>query len=945
MIAESKFIGRESYIALLNKKLNDAMEGRGNAIVIFGDTGTGKTRLIKEFIKTIDNKALVMQSACASSTSVPYAPLRNALKGTGMDMLFEYSKNPKLEAIFAVTKSGILLSKMESQHRIDSDILVGMVNAVTAFVKDTLCQMQESENMSEDVHSMRYGTFNLLSVPGETINLIAVLTGRENELLISDMQEVIRRIEREHRDALQNWDGNLNKMAGLSRYLSVLFSEGQYSGVSYAQNIHIEKLNLYENVLYGFRRKTEQSPLILVIDDIQYADPATFDLLVFLMRSISDMRAFIICACNEKTGNGAQYMEMLGTLAKDEIIKTITLNDLSEAETIALVNSILGNAGDEELPQQIYQVTRGNPLFTIETLSALLEEGKIKLKGDYYEYEFDKIRLPIKIYEILEAKIRKLDLDALHVLQCASIEGNEFHAGYVARLLDTTKLKVLRVLSTLESTGLVIRVEGEKYRFVQPLMREVIHTSIDEALRNEYHRYFGEILETEYLAGKHDSMLPMIENYITAGDVEKIKKYALVAGRFALSCFANERAADILMRSYARLSEMHGSERIEFLRTLVDALDSDGKYTEEIAYIDEILKFVRCDEKLTDKKNIEVWAYGKRAECNIARSNYSEAMGDVKNAISILFDGTKNRGKLPTGLETTYGKLLCIEGLVYERLAEHKQAINYYMDAIKQLENSNAHQEIAYAYHRIGTAYHSLGMIEDAEKFLHKSLEISRKNNDLKGISITSNNLGELYRGLGEKEKAIKYYEEALAIDKKLGDRRGLSVVYSSLGDIALDYEEYAHAIEYYEQSNKICRRIDNKYGIAWNLCGIAECRVRMKEHTDVIQNLTKSFEIASRIGARDVMGWAHRVNALYEELSENLERARNLYEKSASIFENAGMEIERAKTLMELGRMYLQRGIHRDNGISLLNSCLELFSKKHAKNYLRKCQQYMGDR
>ncbi|MEM4161170.1 MAG: tetratricopeptide repeat protein, partial [Thermoplasmata archaeon] len=365
-------------------------------------------------------------------------------------------------------------------------------------------------------------------------------------------------------------------------------------------------------------------------------------------------------------------------------------------------------------------------------------------------------------------------------------------------------------------------------------------------------------------------------------------------------------------------------KRKEILSLLVDALESDARFGEEIEFIDRLLE-------MNENREERALAWKKRAEAHIAIGEYMLALEDVENAISL---------EPEPGLK---GRLLCLKGLAHERMAEHSEAVKYYEEALRILEDTASKADTAYAYMRLGTATHSLGKIEAAEQNLKRALEIYTEINDLRGISATSNNLGEFYRSQGEREKARECYLRALEIDRRTGDRRGLSVVYSSLGDIALDYGEYGEALRNYNESLKLCRKIDNKYGLAWNLCGIAEALARTGQLPGVMENLAMAFEIGNRINARDVVGWAYRVHGLFEEVSGNIERAALLFEKSGKIFEVAEMEIERGKSLYEYGRMLVESKTSFERGIELLKEAENIFREKKAKNYLSRCERIFG--
>ncbi|MCX8174105.1 MAG: tetratricopeptide repeat protein [Thermoplasmata archaeon] len=916
---DCEFVGRKRYLEYLQRKLDGIGQHGGKIVVVTGDTGVGKTRIVEEFLKNLAGDVFVMKTKCFAGLSLPYTSIRRALEDQGLEALLRTAQNPRIEAIFAVTKSGLVVSKLERGETIDSDILLGMLNAVSAFVRESLSYIQKSTHITDDVQSMRYGAFNLLSVPGEHLNLVAVLTGKENENLIFEMDEILKKIEVENKSMLLNWDGNIGKTAVLTKYFSVLLTDGRYAGEP--TETHFQRLNLYENILHGIKRKATGKKVLLYVDDLQWADVETLELLKFLVRNSGEMPVFVLCTYNENASNVQIERRTLEPLVRDGVLEFLKIEGLNQDEFVNFLGKLLGYELDEELVAKLFAETQGNPLFTIELLKDVDENEKLEKAIKHWDYEKN---LPKRIYEILEERVHRLPREDIEILQCGAVEGYEFSPNTVARLLETSKLGVLRRLSSLETAGFASRVDENHYRFSHPMLRDAIYSTIDEGLKKAYHECLAEIYEADYLAGKHEAILKMEEHYLAAGITPKIEEFAVLAGRYALANFANEKAVEVLKRGLDKA--VNPERRLEILKVLIDALETDARFREEIEFIDRMLEIIKTRGNDRDM----AIALKKRAEAHIAIGDYAAAMKDVEHALSLETEPALR------------GRLVCIRGLVHERVAEHTEALKYYEEAIKILENTEAYADLAYGYMRLGTASHSLGRMEEGERNLKKALEIYTKIEDLRGISSTSNNLGEFYRGLGERENAREQYLRALEIDRRIGDRRGLSVVYSSLGDIALDYEEYAEALRNYNESLKLCRRIDNKYGIAWNLCGIAEALVKTGQLEGVMGNLTTAFEIANRINAKDVVGWAYRVHAVYEELTGNLAKARLLYEKSAGIYEAAGMEIERAKTLCEYGRMLVESDTDFERGVELLREAINTFTQKNAKNYLAKCERVM---
>ncbi|MEM3567415.1 MAG: AAA family ATPase, partial [Thermoplasmata archaeon] len=526
---ECEFVGREKYMEILRQKLDGIGERGGKIIVLSGDTGIGKTRIVEEFLKQIPENIFVLKAKCVAGLDIPYSSIKKALESQGLGDLLKTTRNPRIEAVFAVTKSGLVLSKMEREERIDPDILVGMLNAVGAFVRESLSYFRKSPEIGEDVQSMRYGAFNLLTVPGELLNLVAVLTGRENENLIFEMGEILKKIEAENKSMLMNWDGNIAKTAALTKYFSVLLTDGRYAGEP--TETAFQRLNLYENILYGIKRKAGGRKVLIFIDDIHWADVESIEVLKFLVRNSPELPILVLSTYNENATSVQVERRMLEPLEREGYLEFIGIQGLMQDEFLNFLTKLMGYEPDEEIASLLFTQTQGNPLFAIELLAEVEER---KLEEGLRAKDYQK-NLPKRIYEIIEERVKRLAREDMELLECCAVEGYEFSPNSVARLLEISKLAVLRRLSSLESAGLVTRVEENRYRFSHPMLRDVIYSMLDEELKKAYHEFMAEISEAEYLAGNHEFILQMVEHYLAAENSQKIEEYAAVAGRYALA--------------------------------------------------------------------------------------------------------------------------------------------------------------------------------------------------------------------------------------------------------------------------------------------------------------------------------------------------------------------------------------------------------------------------
>ncbi|MEM2900254.1 MAG: tetratricopeptide repeat protein, partial [Thermoplasmata archaeon] len=858
-----EFVERENELGVLRKAIDEVSRGLGKTIFVIGESGVGKTRLVEEVIEYAEKNGFKIHiGRCLLESLTPMMPMLEALKSAGLEHLLKEERRTRVECVYAVAKSGLILGKYERKENINSDILMGMVVAIENFVKDTVAQLENRSLNMFEISTMGYGSFNIVNMPGKHVNLVAITSGRENESLISDMRELVKKIDEivgEGINNVCNWDYENERAERIKVLLKNMLLSGKYDGADVAWvEPKVRQASMFENVVKGLVRMCKTNPVLIFIDDIQWADPSSLALLHYISRNTRKDRVLIIGTCRQEDlvlsgGSTHRVVELMQNMNRESLLEVIELKRFNEEECGKLIGSVLGQMPEKRFVSRLYSETEGNALFVIELLKGLYEDGYLG-KGYGSEERIKEMRLPSRIYDAISRRLQKLTREERDVIESASIIGEEFTSALTSAISGMNKLQVLRILGSLERVHKLIRAESDKYRFEHSKIREVLCSEMNLELKRYYNEEIAKYFENEYLKGKMDVLIDIVQHYIDANNVEKIIEYGLLAGRFAKNRYANEEAIRILNETLKgvdfrlgkyekyeksdRYEDKVSVEKIKLLEEKASILDvlfecneSIGRYNDALLHLEKRYSIIQVIAKNDYERALEGARYNRRkAVISIARGEHEDALRFAEEGLRIVeeYKEDKNKTIMDEGksrvldnfdkmLEMEYARLLSSKGFVCERKGDYSKALEYQRRALDIFEKEKSVHDIAKIHHRIGTVYHNLGELEKAEKELEKALKLMEEIGDLKGISGSSNNLGEVYRIRGECDKAMVCYDRALKIDEKIGDRRGLSVVLSSMGDLNLEVRNYSLSVEYYEKSNEICRMIDNKYGLGWN--------------------------------------------------------------------------------------------------------------------------------
>ncbi|HEV2010015.1 MAG TPA: adenylate/guanylate cyclase domain-containing protein [Candidatus Limnocylindria bacterium] len=238
-----------------------------------------------------------------------------------------------------------------------------------------------------------------------------------------------------------------------------------------------------------------RTPAVIVVDDLQWAEPAVFEIVEGLADSAEDAPLLLLCVAR------LQLLELRPTWGAGRAnATTITLDALSTDETTTLISRLLDiDDLPAELRARIVRRSEGNPLFCEEFLRMLIDDGRVVRADDRWRAaaSVTEVRVPESIHALLAARLDGLGEDERRAMQVASIVGERFGASEIGALAPD--LDVGAALAVLRRAGLVLEDresrEPDRYRFKHLLMRDVAYAGLPKAVRADLHERFAAELE------------------------------------------------------------------------------------------------------------------------------------------------------------------------------------------------------------------------------------------------------------------------------------------------------------------------------------------------------------------------------------------------------------------------------------------------------------------
>jgi DNA-binding CsgD family transcriptional regulator len=325
-----------------------------------------------------------------------------------------------------------------------------------------------------------------------------------------------------------------------------------------------------------------RGPLILVLDDMQWADPASCDLLLHVCRRLAarDAAVLVLGAYRDAEASGNPALErLIGELNRRRLLVPFTLRRLERDESRQLAMGLLRGELTEDVSSVIHDQGEGNPFFEEELLRTLVDEGRLVRRENRWRLATDvRGLLPRGIIDAVRLRLARLSAEVVDALRVAAIIGRHHQARTIAVVLGRDAELVEETLSAGVRAGLTRPDVDGGYSFAHDKVREAVLAELTPERQRRLHLAVGNALEAE---GATRRVIPdLAYHFVRAGDPERGVEYALAAGQQALTSFAAADAAAHFRAALGLVSDDDPRRRLEILVFLGEAATQSGDFRE-----------------------------------------------------------------------------------------------------------------------------------------------------------------------------------------------------------------------------------------------------------------------------------------------------------------------------------------------------------------------------
>ncbi len=630
-------------------------------------------------------------------------------------------------------------------------------------------------------------------------------------------------------------------------------------------------LGLLRNLLV---RASERAPLLVLIEDVQWADATSIGVLAELSRELPKLACLLLATARPG-------------VAPAWPAEQLQLKPLSAESSEDLASILIRTTGpsDRALVRKLVVRGAGNPFFIEELAMAVPLHASASLDS-----------VPPTVQGVLQARLDEFSDEVKSVLSLAATCGRTVRAALLERLAPSLDVSGALVDLVRESVLVSVVDQPEAFTFRHALLQEVAYQRLLRSQRVDAHAAIAAGLEALY-EGRVDEVLGELAfHYSRAENDTKAVEFLVRAADRASALFANDEALSLYDQALARALRGEGP-----LQT-VEILESIGLVRERISRFDDaVAAFQTALEQLSAASGPTAARLHRRIGTSLlSKGAYVEATTAIERGLELLEpDQRRERARLLNQL-----------GLAYHRRGICGVAAELLIAAGDLCSGLDEDRDIlAETKLLLGPVLMDTLNLEAARRVLDDCLALYEVLEDLTGIAFARTDLGVIYRRQGNWSAALAQYEAVLPLRERVGDLWGLAVANNNIGEVLCSQGAYIEAIPAYERAFEMWDGMNARALAAIALVGMADARIGLQQPAQARELLVRAEELFAEVATTQFLPYVHRGHALVELCYGNLDAARHAVDRAIESSRAAGVRSQEALSQRVLADVYAAQG------------------------------------
>ncbi|MCU4751904.1 tetratricopeptide repeat protein [Halobacteria archaeon AArc-curdl1] len=619
-----------------------------------------------------------------------------------------------------------------------------------------------------------------------------------------------------------------------------------------------QQIALYTRVSEWLTDRVDSQPLLLVLEDLQWADTATIDLFEYLLEAPGIPGLVLVATSRASAHTDDAGLEAIVTaIEMDDQAHLLELGPLERDEVGDLIERQLGQRGvPSGFVETVHERTGGNPLFVVETVQALRERGAIDLQRGTFPTA-DQIGVADAVQTTIRDRLERLDEEPRAILETGAVIGDTLSLDTLGSVLDADEVPDT-VVDRLVEMGLWQRIGNETVRYHSDVIRSVVLEELDDDRRRRFSRRAGEILASE-----DGDDATIATHYYHGGCPRRAVDHWIAAGDEARKVYAHD---DAIERYERALQIAHGQSLedvvLDVLESLGDIYYTQGEYDQA----DKHFRYIRAR---TDDPERLRRTYRYQARMRFEQGAYDETAEAARAGLDI--DGE------PVTIEVCW--LHDYLAGSYMKRGEYETAIEGFETQRDLAAQIDADVLLGRAYQNLGSCYAQTGEIEAGVTSLERGVSLLEGAGDERELARSLNDLAIVYDDAGRQQQAERTLRRGERIAKRTDNFRVQLLALNNLGVFAQYDLRWDDADEYYDELLELADRLDHdeyRSLALVNKAGIEAERGSLQAAIDMVE---RSLELIEKLGRTHQVVHRNQVLGGFAVLAGNLERATGYLE------------------------------------------------------------------
>jgi class 3 adenylate cyclase/tetratricopeptide (TPR) repeat protein len=681
-------------------------------------------------------------------------------------------------------------------------------------------------------------------------------------------------------------------------------------------------------------KSSQNRPLIIAIEDLHWIDKSSEEYLKALLESVSGARVFLIFTYRP------EYLPIWGGKSYHS---QITLNRLSNRESLTMVNNLLGSKDIEsDFEELILEKTEGIPFFIEEFIKSLKDLKVIENKNGTFclSQDTQTVSIPSTIQDVIMARVDGLPENAKKILQAGSAIEREFSHTLIMQVSGLSEQELLSRLSVLKEAELLFErgiYPESTYIFKHALTQEVVYNSILSRRQKELHNKIGLTIEQLYKDNLHDHYGILAEHFINSKNYGKAAEFCRLAGRKAEKAGSLTDAISYADKQVACFEKLPQTENVE--KNLIDARTILGLYFAQMGHFNKAKTVIDPIVDLASK-----WNYKKKiSQLYSAIGGYEIFIEENSSKAFEYFENSLTIGKELNDLLS----LVLSNNWMAQSLSvncEYDKALHCWKKALEIDIKANSLWGVSALKANMAIfVYTQQGKIDMAYETSKETLQIADESGDVFSKAHAYTAHGWSYYHKGYLKKAEEYLLKGAELSEKINMFYLAGIAHFGLANTYFDNGEYKISQKHYERLIFLYRH--SRFIPSWvNLSQIAIGRAKIMNNEKNI-SLNEFFKCYDKIKLKLYKSWGlyYLSDILLKVNDQYISEAGDWIENAIEAHKEYGMMWHLARDYTLYADVFKRKGDLKKS-IEHMSKALEIFKECGADGWVEKYQKDLAE-